>query len=223
MKAQERHHLKQNEVALTAARVMEFVTLHRDRLLVALGVAVVAGAAAAAYFYIQRSTDDQASAILGAAMAIEGALIVPAPTVPGAVQQAGTYPTEQARDEAALQAYQGVIDAYPTHETGTAARFHRAGLLLEMGRAAEAEQAFAEVTAGAGSSLYASSAKLGHVQALVALNKFDEGIAILTELARVSLKAGKRDDARAAFKRVVDEFPMSLYTAEARERLQTLG
>jgi hypothetical protein len=74
----------------------------------------------------------------------------------------------------------------------------------------------------------------------VAQRKFDEGIAILTdlsgqrdgalpmdgilmELARVYLTAGRPDDARAAFKRVVDEFPMSFYASEARDRLQTLG
>ena len=44
---------------------------------------------------------------------------------------------------------------------------------------------------------------------------------VLMELARACLKAGKTQDARAAFKRVVDEFPESSYVAEARQQLAT--
>jgi outer membrane protein assembly factor BamD (BamD/ComL family) len=46
---------------------------------------------------------------------------------------------------------------------------------------------------------------------------------LLMELARASQKAGKPQDARAAFKRVVDEFPESTYTADARQQLAALN
>jgi outer membrane protein assembly factor BamD (BamD/ComL family) len=39
------------------------------------------------------------------------------------------------------------------------------------------------------------------------------------ELGRASLKAGKTAEARAAFKRVVDEFPESTFVADAQQRL----
>ena len=37
------------------------------------------------------------------------------------------------------------------------------------------------------------------------------------------VKAGKPQDARAAFKRVVDEFPQSSYSADARQQLALLN
>jgi hypothetical protein len=91
-----------------------------------------------------------------------------------------------------------------------------------------------------GTSLYGEMANLGHVQALAALKRYDEAIKTLTdlsaqrttrlpidgvlmELARVCRKAGKTQEARAAFKRVVDEFPESQYAGEARQQLSTMG
>jgi len=173
-------------------------------------------------------------------MTIAQAQIVPAPTVPGATQQAGTYPTEQARNDAAVAAYQKVIAEYPNHAAGLAARYHLAGLMLSMGKAAEATKGFTEVAANAGSSLYGPMAKMGQAQALAAENKFEDAIKVLTELsgqrdsalpmdgvlmelARVCQKAGKTQDARAAYKRVVDEFPQSPYVGEARQQLAAIG
>jgi predicted negative regulator of RcsB-dependent stress response len=43
------------------------------------------------------------------------------------------------------------------------------------------------------------------------------------QLAQASVKAGKVDDARAAYKRVIDEFGDSGYATEARQRLAALN
>ena len=156
------------------------------------------------------------------------------------MQAPGTYPSEAARAEATAAALQKVIDAYPSDDTGTAARYYLGATLLTAGRAQDAERAFSEATAKGGTSLYAEMAKLGHVEALAALQRYDEAIKLLTdlsaqrntrlpidgvlmELARVCRKAGKTQEARAAFKRVVDEFPESSYANEARQQLSTMG
>jgi hypothetical protein len=121
-----------------------------------------------------------------------------------------------------------------------AARYHLAGVMLSMGRSAEAEAAYADVATRAGSSVSGSAARLGQAQAQVAQGKFDEAVKVLTdlsaqrdsdmpmdgvlmELARVCQRAGKTQEARAAFKRVVDEFPQSGYAGEARQQLATMG
>jgi TolA-binding protein len=160
--------------------------------------------------------------------------------VPGAKQQSGTFSTETARDEAALAAYKKVIDEYPNDETGRAARYRMAGVHLRNGRAADAERLFAEAANNAGASPYGPMAQLGRAQALAAVGKFDDALKILTdlsgqrdsalpidgvlmELARVSERAGKTQDARAAYKRVVDEFTQSGYAGEARQRLAAIG
>ena len=46
---------------------------------------------------------------------------------------------------------------------------------------------------------------------------------ILMQPAQTCLKAGKTQEARAAFKRVVDEFPDSNFVAEARQQLTNIG
>lgn len=240
MKAQERHHLKQNEFAITTAKLAGGFAENRSRIMMIGGAAIAVAVIVGGYLYIQKQTNDSASALFGAALRTEQALVVPAPTLPGATQQAGTYPTEQARNEAAIAAYQKVIDAYPNHDVGLAARYHMAGLYLATGRATDAATAYADVVARGGSTVLGGAAKLGQAQALVAQNKFDDAIKMLTdlsaqrdielpmdgvlmELARVCQKAGKTQDARVAFKRVVDEFPQSMYAGEARQQLATMG
>jgi TolA-binding protein len=239
MKAQERHQLKQNELVQTTARVASTLAAHRDRIVVVTAATVAILAIVGGYFWWRGRTDARAGAMLGQAMAISQAQIAPAPTVPGATQLPNTYPTEQARQAAALQAFQNVAATYPSTASGLAAKYHAAAMLLEANRLPEAEQAFRDVSAGAGRSLYGPMAKLGLATALSAQSKHDEAIKILTdlsgdrdgalpqdavlmELARTCLKAGKIPDARAAFKRIVDGFPESSFVAEARQRLTGL-
>jgi TolA-binding protein len=240
MKAQERRHLKEDEFAVRAAWVAEQLTTNRTRILTIGGAIVAAAAIVGGYFYFTAQAKDRASAMLAAAVAVQQSPIAPPSSVPGAAQPAGTFPTEAARTDAAAAALQKVIDAYPSGETGTAARYFLGASFLAAGRGADAERAFDEAIATGGASLYADMAKLGRAEALAQQSQFDGAIKTLTdlsasrdsklpmdgvlmELARVSRKAGKLEEARAAFKRVVDEFPQSGYVAEARQQLSTLG
>jgi TolA-binding protein len=238
MKAQERHHLKQNEFAIQTAKAFEIAKQNRDRLIIGVIAIVAIIVIGGGYLLWQKRTNDQASGMLGTAMAVAQSPIVPAPTVPGAKQAPGTYPTEQARNEAAVQAFQQVAATYPSTQSGIAAKYHEASNLLSMGKTAEAEQAFRDVS-GRGGAIYGPMAKLGLASALVAQAKYDDGIKTLTELSaerdgtlpvdgvlmelgRVYVKAGKKQEARATFKRVVDEFPQSPLVSAARQQMTTL-
>jgi TolA-binding protein len=240
MKAHERHQLKQNEVAQTAARVVETFAEHRDRIMLISVIVLLVVAIGGGYVYWRKRTNDKAGALLGVAMTVGQSPIVPAPTVPGATQAPNTYPNERARQEAALKAFQEVAATYPSTDAGIAAGYHAAGVLLAVGRLAEAEKTFADVAARAGSSVYGPMSKLGRAEALAGQTKYDDAIKALTdlsadrdgalpvdgvlmELARTCVKAGKKEEARAAFKRVVDEFPESVYSADARQQLATLN
>lgn len=240
MKSVERHHLKRNEFAITVAKVTEFVATHRDRVILgAIGVVVVV-LAASGYSWWRGNVAGKAGALLGVAMTTYEAPIVPAPTVPGATQQPGTFPTKEARDQAALDSFQQVIDAYPSTDAGVAARYHRAAALMSLGRYEEAEQGFQAAIDNAGSTIFAPMAKMGRAEVLVEMGKYDEGLqlleglaadrdgllpvdGVLMQLAHAYDKAGRTADAKTAFKRVVDEFPESLYVAEARQELVRLG
>ena len=239
MKTKERHHLKQNEFAETAARVTTAFTENRQRvgLIVAgvVGVALIAGG----FGYWRKQRTDRAGELLGAAMSTSYAQIAPASSLPGAQQAPGTYPTVAARGDAAIKAFDDVIARYGSTTEGRAAAYYKASEQLALGKFAEAEAGFRDVAAS-GSSVYGPMAQLGLAETLVAAKKHDEAIKILTDLsanrdttlpvdgilvqlARANVKAGKTADARAAFKRVTDEFPDSPYAGEARQELAALN
>jgi TolA-binding protein len=83
-------------------------------------------------------------------------------------------------------------------------------------------------------------ARMGLAETLVEEKQFDRAIkeytdlsaqrdgivpvdSVLPQLARAYVKAGKTTEARATFKRVVDEFPDSNHVTEARQQVTLLG
>ena len=166
MKAKERHHLKQNEFAVTAARVLDTLSQHQRRVrIILLAVLAVVAVTAAVVFWRGREAD-RAGEQLGIALAMLDATIAPAPTIPGARQASGTFPSERARAEAALAAFQRVAAEFSGTEAGLAARYHAAGELLSLGRSSEAAQMFEEVVDQAGaSSIYKPMARMGLAEA----------------------------------------------------------
>ncbi len=240
MKAYQRHQLKQNDFAATVSRLLTALQEYRDKILVAGLAVVVLGGVVGGYYYWHRHQNDQASALFGVAMSIYQAPIAPAPTVPGAKQAAGTYPTVEARQEAALKAFQQVASAYPSSPAGLAAAYHAAGALAALGRFPDAEKAYEDVASRAGSSLYGPMAQLGEADALASEGKYDQAISwysdlsarrdgmlpvdgVLMNLAQTYEKAGKTSEASATYKRVVDEFPDSTYVSGAQQQIATLG
>lgn len=239
MKAHERHQLKENDFVKTAAAVTRAVRENRNTVALGLVAVIVVGGAIGGWMFWRTHRANEAGALLGVAMATAQAPITPAPSLPGAKQTPGTFPTEQARAEATIKLLTQAADAYPNTDEGIAARYQLGSELLSVGRVDEAQAAFEKVAAS-GSSLYAQLARLGQAEAFMAAGKTDDAIKIYTELAaardsalpvdgllmelaRASQKAGKAQDARAAFKRVVDEFPDSTYAADARQQLAALN
>lgn len=240
MDAKHRHELKQNEFALATMSVADWFNEYRKPLLTALaGVALIA-AIVGAFLAYQTRQANVAGAALGVALATIEAPIAPAPTLPGAVQTPGTFPTVEARAEAAAAALREVVANHPGSEPARVASFYLAGQLLAGGGAAEAEQAYAQLAAEEGSTLRGQSARLGQAEALMALGRTDEALAILTDLAaardgalptdgllmqlgRASQRAGKTAEARAAFQRVIDEFPLSSYVMTAQQEIAALN
>lgn len=242
MKRTERHRLKKNEVASTVARAKEAYETYRKPILagvVALTVIVVLAVALAVW---RSQTAGQARAMLADAMAAERAQVAPAPaagTTAPAPPPAGSYPTEKARNEAALAKFMAVANAYPSSDAGIAARYHAAAMLTALGRNTEAVKRYQEVLDRSGSSVYGQMSKLGMADAQVAAGQYDQAIAvykemsankdgylpvdgILMQLARAYGAAGKQADARQTFKRIVDEFPQSAYSAEAKRAMEQI-
>lgn len=240
MKSTERHKLKENEFARTVTHAREVVEARkRDIGLMATVVAILL-AAVVGYLWWQQNRNSTAAEGLAAAMAIHEAPVVPipapAPGSPPPVQQPGTYPTERAKLEAALPKFVEAADRYPSTDAGIAARYQAASILAVLGRYPEAEQRYQEVFDKAGNTIYRRTARLGLADVQVAQGKYDSAINIYTEMSRETnsqipidsvlmqlgrayARAGRKEEAAGAFNRIVNEFPESFYTADARREL----
>lgn len=250
MKRTERHQLKENPVALAVARAQETLEVHRQEFtFAAIGIVVVL-AAVAGYFYWRQSVDASSRALFAEAMAVADAPVVPPtppapPVTPGATPAPapappppGSFPTEQARLEAALAKYMAAADAYPSTHAGIAARYEAAAALAALGRTNDAIQRYQEVIDRAAQTVYADTARLGMGEAQLRAGQFEAAIAafktltavkdgklpidgVLMQLGRAYALAGKAGEARQTFQRVVDEFPQSPYAPLARKELDS--
>ena len=241
MKSIERHRLKQNEFARSVAHAQQAIATRKRELTLAT-IALIAVIIALGGFAAWRgSREARANGLLAAALAVAEAPVVP-PTAPAPgseppLARPGTFQTEQARMEAALPRFMEAADKYPNTDAGLTARYHAAGILNTLGRHAEAEQRYQEVASKSGSNIYSRTARLGVAAAQAAQGKYDGAIAIYTELSRDTnaqlpvdgvlmqlgrtyARAGRKEDAVRAFNRVVEEFPQSVYVADARRELE---
>ncbi len=240
MKAQERHHLKQNEFVTTVATATAWSRENQGAFFGVLATVAVVTVLGSGYFWWQHRNQEQAGSLLGVAMTIYQAPVVPPSSVPGAVQQPGSYPSEKARFEASLAAFQQVADQYPSSVAGIAARYHAAATLNSLGRTTEAQQAYQNVIDHAGSTIYGPMSRLGLATVMLTAGQNDQGIkaledlaaqrdgavpvdGVLMQLAGAYQKQGKNAEARTTYKRVVDEFPDSPYAQHARQQIALLG
>jgi len=244
MKSTERHKLKQNEFERTVAQARDVVAQRQQEITYAVIAVVAVLVLVGGYLAYRTTRNGKATTLLAAALAVSEAQIVtpppPAPGSPPPVQPAGTYRTEQERDQAALPRLQAAADAYPNTSAGITARFRLAATLADLGRHAEAEQRYQEVVQKTGSrDIYHYTAKLGIGEARLAQGKAAEAVTTFQEIAtdtnsqlpvdgvlmqvgRAALVAGKKEDALRAFTRVAEEFPQSPYAEEAKEKAATL-
>jgi TolA-binding protein len=239
MKRTERHHLKDNEIATRILHAREVMKGRKREVMAAVIAVVVVGVIAIGYFIWRERTQTRADALLAAAFVVHDARIAPplAPGTPAAAEP--TYPDERARAEAALAKFQAAADAYPSTDAGVSARYQQATLLMALGRPVEAAVVYQEVIARGGDGIYGQTARLGLAQAQGRAGQFDQAIdafkalaqrkdgtlpidGILMELGRMYRDAGKRADAQQTFNRLVEEYPDSPYTADARRELESL-
>jgi TolA-binding protein len=241
MKSQERHKLKENDFARSVAHARDVVATRQKDIALAVGVVVALLAIVGGYTWYRQSTLSRGTELLASALAVYEAPVVPvAPPAPGSpapVQQPGTYLTEQAKLEAALPKFIEAADKYPSTQAGIAARYHAAAILSSLGRYSEAEQQYQEVVSKAGTGLYSRTGRLGLAEAQVAQKKYDSAINIYTEMSRDTTSmlpvdgllmqlgracalAGRKEEAVRAYTRVTEEFPQSMYFADAKRELE---
>ncbi len=246
MKRAERHHLKENELAHTIAAAREGLIARKGQLTAVLLAVVVVAAIVAGISAWQGQDDVRAEQLLADAMVIFNARVVPATAdaeTPGEVPAAatigaiGSYSTELAKLTDALPKLKTAAEAFPETDAGVTARYLYASSLSNLGRHTEAIDAFREVVELSGDdSLYGRMARMGTADAQTRAGQLEAAIAawnalasssdeqlpkdaVLMELGKAYQASGNQDEASKVFTRVVDEYPASLYSAEAQAAL----
>jgi TolA-binding protein len=235
MKRAERHHLKENELQTFARDVRDqFEGRQREAMLglAAVGVVVIV---AIAFFAWRERVQTQAATLLAGAVAVKDARIGP----PGTAEQGLRFNNERERAQAALTKFKTAADAYPSTDAGLYARLEEAATYMTLGNPAQAATTFQQVIDKGGNSIYGQSARLGLAGAQAAQGQYDQAInafkelaqrkdgplpvdGILMQLGKAYLDAGKRADAQQTFTRLVEEYPESPFTGDARRELETL-
>ena len=238
MKRTERQHLKENELRAFAIQARDSLEARRRETTAVVAIAVIVGAAAIGYFAWREHVQTNAHGLLAQAMATEDARVGP-PPAPGTPAAGLYFPTERERAQAALTKFKIAADAYPSTDAGIYARYQQAATALSLGDTKGAITAYQEVIDKAGSGFYGQMARLGLAEAQARAGQYDQAInafkdmaqrkdgplpidGILMQLGRTYLEAGKRADAQQTFNRLVEEYPDSPYTGDARKELETL-
>ena len=236
MKSIERHRLKENELSHVLGDATVKLNENRRAIGLILGIAVLVLAAGVGYWVWKTQTENRAHALLGEAM-----VIIDAPVEepkPGAKPAATGYPTVRARSEAALVKLTEIFDRYPSTKPGITARYYAGAILASLGRPGEAATRYQEVIDRAGQDdFYGRMAHLGVVEANTQAKQFDKALsaaqalvnqtaddsiprdALLMELGRVQVAAGKKTEAKQTLDKVIADFPDSAYIEEAKELL----
>lgn len=248
MRTSERHHLKDNELAIALAHANEWATKNQHLLTMSLVAIVLVGGAVGGFVWWRNSVDGKARTMLAEAMVVQEARVVsPAPPVESTlpptqpqqpVQQPGTYPTQRAKLETALPKFIAAADAYPSTDAGQTARYQAAAVLVGLGRFDEAVAQYDRVIAD-GSGLLAQMARMGKAEAELRAAKYDAAIvsfkalseqadlnvpkeAMLLELARAYRLAGKNEDARKTLTQIVEQHADSPFATEAKQELKKI-
>jgi TolA-binding protein len=238
MKRIERQHLKENELAQLAASARAIIEERKRQIVPALIVAAVIAAAVIGYVSWRNRVDARAHAMLAEAMIVDEARIGP-PAATGQPSSSLSFTTERERNQAALTKFKAVADEFPSTDAGLFARYRQATTYMALGEPSSAAQAFQQVIDGGGNGLYAQMAKLGLAEAQAQTGQYEPAIntfkdlaqrkdgqvpidGILIRLGRTYLDAGKRAEAEQTFNRLVQEFPDSPFSADARRELDQL-
>lgn len=238
MKKELKKQIKQDELRTGFEHAAVWASAHRDEVRVtAIVLAVLALAAVGLGSY---RSHQQASA----EKAFDEALTIfhaPVAGEPDATQAGGTvYATAAEKHQKAAVAFADVAKRYGSSPTGRRARYYAALANLKLGKTTEAEAELKELAAGGEDALVLGLARLALADihrsngrwdlAVEGYRKIvdDAGSAVprdhaLMRLASTQEEAQRTPDALATYRRLVEEFPSSVYQTDAKRRLEYLG
>lgn len=241
MKSDFRHRMKQDELRTGVAHAWKWERLH-DRevkitLAVALGAAVIA---AGLYQYQKHQTQEGARAFSQAQEIFEAPVLAELPE--GAERPTITsYATAAEKYQKAATAFDGVASRFGGSPVGLRSRYYASLSRLQTGDQARAEKDLQDLASGGGEDrLVRGLARLALAEAYRRRGDVEKAAAgyrqvaddassdvprdhALMRLASLLEDARRYHEAASAYQRVVEEFPNSVYLADARRRALALG
>lgn len=239
MKRTERHHLKEDPLAVRLRALQD--SARGGRWVAVAGAVVVGLVVGGAFLGWQQWRASRASELFAAAMSIVDAPVAPADAGESAIgTPAGAYPSEAAKLETAVPRLLAAADAYPSLSQGIAARYQAAVALGTLGRTAEAGEQYGRLIELAGNGIYGRMARLGRAETHLQAGEYADAIALLEAESRVPdtgfpidavlMRLGQSyrlaeqpAEAALALQRLLDEFPASGYRFEAERELDRLA
>lgn len=235
-----RKEIKRNEFVEAVTRSMDYASSHSRIILLSLAGVVLVGVAVGGTFLYLKSRENRASAALDRALDAYHAEIVPDDPKPND-PFSPTFADEAARQQRARELFAAVKDGYGSSEAAVVAAAFLGRIAAGEGDLEEARKQWQEVLDGTSDTVLATEVRLNLLRLDLQEGKAEEVAAeleamlddprketlpedvILFELASVRERLGRTSEALSAYQRIVDEFPGSPYSGEARQRASSLG
>jgi predicted negative regulator of RcsB-dependent stress response len=172
-----RKELKTDKFALEIEHTVTLFEEHRKEIIRYGGAALAVVLIVIGFLFFSARRHASRELALAKAIEIQETPVGPAP------QGVQSYPTQDAKDEAALKAFTDLKNQYGSSAEGEIAEYYLGAIRSDQGKLADAEKSFAEV-ADHGDAKYSSLAKLSLAQVYFAEGKSDKGEALLRDLIK---------------------------------------
>jgi hypothetical protein len=238
LKKELREEIKQDEFRSGLETAVEWVVAHKDEVRIGAGVAVVLAAAVGAVVYFQSQRSREAGRAFQDALATFEAPVA-SELAPGAPRPAGqVFATAEEKYKTAAAAFEGVERRFGSSNLALRAGYFAALSRIQLGQYPEAEKALQEVESK-GTGLDQDLARIALANLYRRSGQTDKAVEAYRRLAADPSSNMPRDfalmsaaqtlddakrwaDARATYRQVYEEFPASVYAAEARARAEYL-
>ncbi|MGH9398879.1 MAG: tetratricopeptide repeat protein [Thermoanaerobaculia bacterium] len=220
--------MKRNDLADSVRHGVDYVSHHRRGVTESIAAGAALAVLVGGFFFFRAWRESQAGAALSAGLE---ALEVPLASDPAAKGAPRTFATEAQREKEAKDHLEKAA------AMGGTSSGRAAALVLAARAAAPAGDAFARGARERRSEI-AAAGEIGAARLLAAQGKVPEAIdrlrraidssrttaprdALLFALGEICERAGNPAEARAAFQRIVNEFPDSPYRPDARQKVSS--